>query len=76
MLRWAGFDQVSILDGGLKAWKSADLPLSTVHINRPEKTFPSALRPEVIADVSVAMVAIKDNKVELIDAIYFVSIGT
>lgn len=29
MLRWAGYPQVRVLDGGLAAWKTAGLPLDT-----------------------------------------------
>jgi thiosulfate/3-mercaptopyruvate sulfurtransferase len=29
LLRWAGHERVRVLDGGLAAWRAADLPLST-----------------------------------------------
>lgn len=29
MLKWAGFDRVAVMDGGMPAWRAAGLPLST-----------------------------------------------
>jgi len=50
MLRWIGFDQVAMLDGGLSAWVAEDRPLSTKESDRRAKLLSVTLRPELIAD--------------------------
>lgn len=35
LLRWAGFDAVQLLDGGLGAWRAAGLPLETGEVTPP-----------------------------------------
>ncbi len=67
MLRWAGFDRVALLDGGLEAWKADGRPLSTVAANRPAKQFTAALRPELIADRDQVFAAIDNSDVEIVD---------
>ena len=69
MLRWAGFDQVAILDGGLQAWKQEGRPLSTEAANHPQKTLTLTLRPEVIADYDEVFAAMKNGQVSIIDAL-------
>jgi thiosulfate/3-mercaptopyruvate sulfurtransferase len=49
MLRAFGFDAVSLLDGGLAAWRAAGLPLSTVAPVVPCTRFEAQPRPELIA---------------------------
>jgi len=69
MLRWAGFDQVALLDGGLQAWIADGRPLSTVPANRPAKQFTVALRPEMIADRDQVFAAIDNSNVSLVDTL-------
>lgn len=69
MLRWVGFDQVAILDGGLRAWKDEGLPLSTKTIKPVKKSFTVTLRPEIIAYRDEVFAAIEDNHVQIIDAL-------
>ena len=68
MLRWAGFDNVALLDGGLNAWTEKGLPLSTEPANRPAKKFTVSPRPELIADRDEVFAAMTNSKVKLIDA--------
>lgn len=68
MLRWAGFDRVALLDGGLKAWTDGDRPLSTEPADRPAKQFTLKLRPELIADRDEVFASIDNSNVSLIDA--------
>ena len=68
MLRWAGFDRVALLDGGLEAWKAEGRALSRESVNRPERQFTAVPRPEMIADRDQVFAAINDNTVSLIDA--------
>ena len=68
MLRWAGFDQVALLDGGLNAWKAEGREISTVLPNRAKKHFTLALRPETIAQRDEVFAAIENKQVNIIDA--------
>jgi thiosulfate/3-mercaptopyruvate sulfurtransferase len=69
MLRWIGFDQVALLDGGLAAWTAHDQSLSTEPVDRPAGTLTVALRPELIVDKDEVLAAIGDDSVNIIDAL-------
>jgi len=49
LLRYFGFDAVSVLDGGLPAWRAAGLPLAAEATNHPPATFIARPRPELLA---------------------------
>lgn len=49
LLRYFGFDDVSVLDGGLPAWKSAGLPVGAGDETYPAATFEPRPRPELLA---------------------------
>jgi len=68
MLRWVGFDQAALLDGGLKAWTDEDRPLSTEPANRPARQLTPAPRPELIADRDEVFAAIDNGAISIIDA--------
>lgn len=69
MLRWVGFDNAAILDGGLSAWTSAGHELSLDSVNRPVKQLTPRPRPELIADRDEVLASIDDDKVYLIDTL-------
>ena len=69
MLRWIGFDQVALLDGGLAAWTAQGLPLSTEPVSRSAGTLTVALRPELIVGKDEVLTAIGDDSVSIIDAL-------
>ena len=69
MLRWIGFDQAALLDGGLDAWTAAGGALSTESAERTPEDLTIALRPELIADRDEVLASIEDDDVELIDAL-------
>lgn len=69
MLRWAGFDRVALLDGGLKAWTADGQPLSTEPADRPVKQFAVNPRPELIADRDRVFAAVKNDDVQLVDTL-------
>ena len=69
MLRWIGFDSVAVLDGGLEAWKAANLPLSTEPANHPAGQLTVNLRPELIADRDEVFAAIGNDKIQIVDAL-------
>ena len=68
MLRWIGFDQAALLDGGLRAWTAEGGTLSTGAESLPAKTLTVTLRPELIADQDEVRAAIGNDSVHLIDA--------
>jgi thiosulfate/3-mercaptopyruvate sulfurtransferase len=68
MLRWVGFDQAALLDGGLKAWTAEERPLSTEPADHPAKQLTPNPRPALIADRDEVFAAINDEAVSLIDA--------
>jgi thiosulfate/3-mercaptopyruvate sulfurtransferase len=49
LLRYFGFDAVSVLDGGLPAWRAAGLPLETGDATYPPGAFTAQPRPELAA---------------------------
>jgi thiosulfate/3-mercaptopyruvate sulfurtransferase len=49
LLRYFGFDAVSVLDGGLPAWRGAGLPLETEATAYPAAEFLATPRPELLA---------------------------
>lgn len=72
MLRWIGFDNAAILDGGLKAWKAEARSVDA----GPSATTPATAgslslspRPRLIADKDEVMAAIGDGATCLIDAL-------
>lgn len=69
MLRWIGFDNAALLDGGLDAWTSEGNSLSTGPATRPAKTLTVNLRPELIVDKTEVRAAIDDDSVNLLDAL-------
>ncbi len=53
MLRWIGFDDAALLDGGLKYWKAEGRPLEVgLSASAPARSgsLPVSPRPELIAD--------------------------
>ena len=74
MLRWVGFDNVALLDGGLGLWQAEGRPLSTgLPATTPRQLTPS-LRPEAIAEQSEILAAIDAGAIDagavcLIDAL-------
>jgi len=68
MLRWAGFDNAAILDGGLEAWSSKGYKVSTDKVTRSPQTFTVNLRPELIADRDEVLAGINNNQVDILDA--------
>ncbi len=69
MLRWIGFDNAALLDGGLGAWRAEGRPLSTEPANRPPGDLSINLRPELIADQDEVRAAIGDSSINIVDAL-------
>lgn len=68
-LVYAGLDgQVSILDGGLEAWKAAGHPVTAeVAAVTPGKFTPN-LKPSVVTNAEYVAGHLKDSKVQVVDA--------
>ena len=69
MLRWVGFDNAAILDGGLTAWTSTGNALSLEPVTRAVNSLTCKLRPELIADHDEVLASINDESVVLIDTL-------
>ena len=69
MLRWVGFDNAALLDGGLSAWTSAGNKLSLEPVTRAAKILTPKLRPELIADHDEVLASIDNDAVVLIDTL-------
>lgn len=69
MLRWVGFDNAAILDGGLAAWTSSGNALSLEPVNRPAGKLTPRPRPELIAHQEEVLCSIDNNDVILIDTL-------
>lgn len=52
MLRWIGHERAAVLDGGLRAWRAAGLPLESVAPSLPVVIHPVA--PSMVATVDAA----------------------
>ncbi len=72
MLRWIGFDDAALLDGGLKAWKADGRPLETGP-PAPTPASPGSLsvspRPELIADRAEVAEIVESGAACLVDAL-------
>ncbi|MCP4380124.1 MAG: sulfurtransferase [Hyphomicrobiales bacterium] len=68
MLRWVGFDQAALLDGGLAAWNEDGRALSTDAATAPARRLTPRPRDGLIADRAEVMAAITNPGVVLIDA--------
>ena len=69
MLRWIGFDNAALLDGGQSAWSAAGYSLSTEAPARSAGTLSVNLRPELIVDKDEVLAAVEDDSVNIIDAL-------
>jgi thiosulfate/3-mercaptopyruvate sulfurtransferase len=67
-LKAAGVHQLSILNGGLKAWRAANLPLTTDVAAVAPSTFTVKIDPKLVATQDEVASAIGSEKVRLLDA--------
>ena len=68
MLRWVGFDNAVILDGGFKAWKAEDRPVSTKPATHAAKKLIPIVRPSLISYKDEVLGGIEDDGVVIMDA--------
>jgi len=69
LLRWAGHDKVSLLDGGIAQWQALQLPLETGLYDVTESRFVPQLRPELVVDTVEISAALPNvSALVLVDA--------
>ena len=69
MLRAFGFDAVSVLDGGIKAWRAAGLPLSAETRDVTPGGFEARFRPELVATREEVEAVVRDGGACLVNAL-------
>lgn len=72
MLRWIGFDNAALLDGGFKAWKAEGRPCETgppAPVAEPAASITLDPRPRMIADKAEMLAALDDGATCVIDAL-------
>ena len=68
-LKYEGFDNVAILDGGLVKWKLDGYPTTTDKTSYPKGTFNFTRRPELVVNKDQVRKAIDDDSVVLINSL-------
>jgi thiosulfate/3-mercaptopyruvate sulfurtransferase len=68
MLRAFGVETVSILSGGLAAWRKQNLPLETGVASLPESDFDVHFDPEVMKNVTDVLLASHEGTAQIVDA--------
>ena len=68
MLRIFGMAKVSLLDGGLPAWKAAGLPTQSGPVSRPQAVFVAQLERTAVADVETVQSALAAGTHQVLDA--------
>lgn len=69
MLRWLGFDNASVLNGGFEKWVAEGHPLSTEPCQYPEGHLTVNLQPGLFVDKQEVLAAIDDPKTCLVNAL-------
>ena len=69
MLRAFGFDSVSVLDGGMKAWRAGGLPISTETPEVARASFVARFRPKLVATRAEVEALIRDGDACLVNAL-------
>ena len=67
MLRSLGAARVAVLDGGLRAWKAAGLPVETGEVTRPPAAFHAHLQPGAVRSYEEVQTAIA-GEMQIVDA--------
>ena len=69
MLRWIGFDNAALLDGGLNAWKAAGGELEKGPGSPAPRSISVNLRPELIVESDEVLAAVGDDDINIIDSL-------
>ncbi|MFE4499338.1 sulfurtransferase [Rhodococcus sp. NPDC056743] len=68
-LRLEGFDSVAVLDGGLRAWQAAGLPVTDAVSTPTARTFTGARRPELLRSTEDVAAALDDPETILVNVL-------
>lgn len=68
LFRQYGCDQVCVLDGGLKAWKAAGLPLESGEVDRPPMPFVPGVERGLLARWADVLEASRSGTAQILDA--------
>ena len=68
MLRWVGHEAAAVVNGGLKAWLAAGLPLDVEEPRVTPATYVARPRPEEALTVDEVVSALADRSIVLVDA--------
>ncbi|PYE17989.1 thiosulfate/3-mercaptopyruvate sulfurtransferase [Williamsia limnetica] len=68
-LRLEGFDEVAVLDGGIAAWKAADLPVTDTPSTATPREFIAARRPELLRSTEQIRAALDDDSTILVNVL-------
>lgn len=69
MLRWLGFDNAAVLDGGFEKWVAEGRPLSTQPCNYPDGHLTVRLRPELFVGKTEVLTATQDPATCLVNTL-------
>jgi thiosulfate/3-mercaptopyruvate sulfurtransferase len=69
MLRWAGHEKISVLDGGMAAWKAEGRPVSSEKVTPNKQDFKLNLNPKIISNRDEVYGAISDKNIHIVDAL-------
>ncbi len=67
-LRVMGFPEVRVLDGGLKAWRAAGLPLEAGEVTPAPTTLEPLYDDELVRDVTDVRAILDDRSAQMVDA--------
>lgn len=68
-LRYEGFDNISILEGGFRKWKAEGRPTKSGEESYPQGTFTKTRRPELVATKEDVLAATKDTDTILLNCL-------
>lgn len=69
ILRYLGFDNVAVLDGGFAKWRGEGRPVSTAPCRYPRARFTANVRPGLLCDRDAVLAAIGDPARVIVNAL-------
>lgn len=69
MLRWVGFDDAALLDGGFAVWTGEGRPVSTEIPSPTPRTLTPSVRDGLIADIDEVRASLDDGETVIVDTL-------